>query len=213
MKNSKELPHHENFSRHLGLGEVELCFTDANGPYSYFRMVNEQRIPAMRAFAAKDVFQELEFKVDKRMLSAYFEAVKDAANAGKLGHIYLITEEIQERSEYITHIDLLYKVASVLYFDQTENPYTYDPVYGYEKINRWKSDRSINDFFLETPINEYLPFSDLSKIDLAYYTRAQVQKDVKLAKAILKTLSETNKTGETGKELQSLMETLENWNV
>lgn len=201
---------HPKLDQLLKIGEMELVWQDDLG-YSYYRMVNEQRIPALRAMAAKDVWQELEHRIPRQVLEGYFQSIMDLTNKGQLAQIAVLTEAMQERSSYITHVGLLYKLATVLYFDQTENPLDYDPVYAYEKMKRWQESRSVDAFFLETPMIEFLPFSDLSSIDLNAYTKAQNAEEIRICKAILKTLSEESKNADTGRELQLLTAALQTW--
>jgi cell shape-determining protein MreC len=58
-----------------------------------------------------------------------------------------LNNQLSERLEFIYDTDLVYKLASVVYFDEKENPEDYDWTYNQKKIDKWKKDKSINDFF------------------------------------------------------------------
>jgi hypothetical protein len=64
----------------------------------------------------------------------------------------------QERMKMIFEPDIAYRFAAVVFFDKTENPYSYDQAYGMKKIERWKRSESMNDFFLRQPIVKLMPF-------------------------------------------------------
>jgi len=46
-----------------------------------------------------------------------------------------------------------------------------------EKIERWKKDESVNDFFLHEPIQRLMPFLNVSDMSLQQYSALQQQID------------------------------------
>jgi hypothetical protein len=203
-KNAPERDTHQLFTKHASSGEMEVVFQ--SGGVAYYRFSNEQRIPAFRAMAARDVFQELEFKTSREMATAYIDAAVEQLNAGELAKAGALLTMFRERMDYITNIDLLYKLASVLYLDNSENPEDYDAVYNYEKIQRWKREKDVEAFFLQTPIIEYLPFSDLQQIGLKRFTELQRSEDARQSQTLLRTLSPVEQNDATRAALHSLME-------
>ncbi len=52
----------------------------------------------------------------------------------------------------------MYKLASVVFFDQYENPDVYEFKYGENKIRFWKKDIQMKSFFLQKPLMELIPY-------------------------------------------------------
>jgi hypothetical protein len=202
-------PAAQGFATHAVKGEVEPVFE--SGGVTYYRFANEQRIPALRAMAALDVYEELEYKVTKEHLTLHFQAVQEAVDKGELGRIAVLTEIMQQRLGWITHIDLVYKLASVLYFDISENPESYDQVYNAQKIASWKADNEVGAFFLTTPIIELTPFSDILETDLQRFTDLQRSLDLSHLKALSLSLSKQASTNELGTWLGLQISTLQRY--
>ena len=131
----------------------------------YYQFDDVYNMPCDRAFAAMDYYEELRQRTTREYLKAHIEAVDTVLKASKI-NIYRLNELnqfLRERVEFIVDTDIILKLASVMYFDKSENPYKYDMKYGQEKIQKWKD---CPGFFLETPIRELLPWEDISQSDL-----------------------------------------------
>jgi hypothetical protein len=63
---------------------------------------------------------------------------------------------MKERTELALDTELIYKLASIVFFDKDENTTDYDFVYNLKKIENWKKDGS-GAFFLLKPVQELLP--------------------------------------------------------
>lgn len=195
------------FKHYDGLGEIEPVFV--SGGVQYYRFTNEQRVPSLRAFAAKDVWAELNWKITTEHLRASLLAVLKLLNQGKAINAGVIVQTLLDRLDYITHVDLLYKLASVLYFDAYENPLDWDPVYADRKTAAWKQNTALDAFFLQTPMIELLPFGDLSKIDFQGFTNAQRKAELSHLMMISRIVSSPTENGELSTFLTSQMETLQ----
>lgn len=166
--------------------ETEFCF-EAGGK-KYFKFVNEMNIPAMRAMAALDIYTEVEQKTEKSYHLIAYNAILEAAKKGDLVAVGSMANFALQRLAHITNIDILYKLASVLYFDELENPYEYDPEYAEKKINIWKKE-SVEGFFLSTPLKDYIPSFGSSNMNLATYTVLQRKELISQLKTHLSVLS------------------------
>jgi hypothetical protein len=60
------------------------------------------------------------------------------------------------------------RLASVLFFDETEDLRSYDRKYGQEKIDFWEKN-NVLDFFLTMPIVELLGLKNISQTSLEEY--------------------------------------------
>ncbi len=187
--------------------EVEECF--ASGGVKYFKFVNEFKIPYGRAMAAADIYKELEEMTDSKYHKTSYNLVIEYLRQGKNDLAAIVAHNSIERMDNICNADLMYKLASVLYFDVSENPYTYDPEYAERKIKKWKKDEKIDAFFLKTPLADYLPYFDGSVLNIMDYTEAQRKSMLLILKSHLSELSENSKNYDLISTLQSQIKELE----
>lgn len=155
--------------------------------------------PFQRAFEAQTFYTELQMRVDKDYLNQHTDAMDKILSDPKginIGDVALMNTQLKERLEFIVDADLLYKLASVLYFDENESPYKYDFAYGAKKIAKWKKDFSLDDFFLSTPIKDFIPFLESLESDLSTYLRVTERIKEQHQATISKQLSK--REGKTG---------------
>ena len=128
-----------------------------------------------RGLSALCVYNELEMRCDREYLLLHTDAV-DKALREKNINIYKIKQMndiLKQRLTMVTDVDLMYKLASVVYFDETENPLVYEPEYAAAKIAKWRKDKKVSDFFSQQPLQELLPFLQNAVTDLDIYTELQ----------------------------------------
>lgn len=65
---------------------------------------------------------------------------------------------LKDRLTLTADLDLCYRLAAIVYFDKTEKPEVYEPEYAAKKIERWKKDQSVADFFSQKPLKELIPY-------------------------------------------------------
>ena len=138
----------------------------------YYRFKDPFNIPATRALCALDFYKELEMGCDRDFLLKHTEAAEKLINDPKqirLGDLALLIKQLRERIEFVKDKQLYLKLASVLYFDKSENPYIYDYAYGREKMKRWENDEEMLDFFLQHHLAILIPSSIQSPINSRTY--------------------------------------------
>jgi hypothetical protein len=187
--------------------EVELVFT--SGGVDYYKFVNEFNIPYGRAMAALDIQKELEERTDVKYHKACYASIIEYLRIGKNDLAAIECHNALERMDNITNVDLMYKLASVLYFDKKENPYTYDYEYADKKIKAWKKNSDIADFFLQTPLAAYLPSFDGLPMNIEEFTKAQRQELLRIIKNRLSQLSAKSENAELIMTLKSHVSELE----
>jgi len=154
---------------------VEVAFVDKNGR-KYFQFVDPFKTPSLRGLHLMVVYEELRQRTSREQLVRETESELshignlEQALSGKSGGISLqeafeqITKIKQiltfrnERLSLIWEPDLAYKFAAVVFFDENENPYSYDQLYAQKKIERWKQDYTIEAFFLQVPLVRLMPY-------------------------------------------------------
>jgi hypothetical protein len=97
-----------------------------------------------------------------------FDEIVNDPKQIKVSELWKIVSMLKERLDFVVPTtDLIYKFASVAFFDKNESPYSYDPEYAKEKIKRWKEAGDVNDFFIVMQLKDIVPLPTLSEQDLA----------------------------------------------
>lgn len=190
--------------------EIALAFTHEGEDYYMF--VNEQNMPAERAFSAMDIYEELDQRITRDYLEKMLDGMAAALNKGDLQKAFQLVHFAQQRVKHITNIEILYKLASVLYFTKEENCYKYDREYNEKKIEKWKKS-DIDAFFLKTPISDFLPSFDGSSMNTRLYTLAQNEDLLRGMELLSSSLSGSESAKGTLTELRSQMDQLKQWNA
>lgn len=141
------------------------------GKTQYYQFADFMDMPIDRSFQALTFYNEMEQRVDRDYLLAHCAAVKNILNPAPGGTIDItklceLEKNLSERVEWILEPDIAYKLCTVYFFDDTENPVTYDPKYNLQvKINEFKKEKPAA-FFLQMPIVKLMPHLKLYEADL-----------------------------------------------
>lgn len=139
------------------------------GGVMYYEMENLYNLPYLRGCEALTFYEELRHKCDSDYLKKHCEAKKKLRSNPKqidLGAMFQLDQHLEERLTMIPHPDMIYKLASVVFFDSSENPTVYDHAYGQKKIKFWKEHQGAKDFFLREPMVRLMPFLKDSAEDI-----------------------------------------------
>lgn len=141
------------------LGETYYCFEDS------FRM------PAGRGLQALTIYEEFNMRVDPEYLDLHIRAMEKilSSNPISLPAVMQLNQNLKDRRNLAVFPDHLYKLASVIYFDKTESPFSYDQAYNEKKIAKWKRAGGALDFFMRTPLKDLIPHMDSSQINVEMY--------------------------------------------
>lgn len=168
-----------------------------SGGVQYYKFEKAIETPYERALFANAYYREFENRVDRDYLLRFCKKVHEILNSQrvKLTELAKITDNLQERVNFVIDVDLAWKLASVEYFDASENPYGYDQAYAMKKIDHWKKSEDIKDFFLRTPIGELISFLEQSGIGIHNYSTLTNQiKESHLKNLILKVSNSSSTT-------------------
>lgn len=138
----------------------------------YFQFEDVFNVAVGRGMVASEYYNEFSMRCSREFLQAHSTAVLNALNNKngiQITEISRLTTQLKERLDMIFDVELLYKLASVIYFDENESPYDYDFKYNLQKIAKWK-ELKLSDFFLQVPMNNIIPLTGLSEEDLNIYT-------------------------------------------
>lgn len=150
--------------------DIEFAFTCGGVDYYNWRDINN--IPALRGLMAYTVTNELTMRVDRDYLLQLTEAIDGLINSDKPIKKTVLAQfnlYLKERLNFVVETELLYKLASIVFFDRNENIYEYDFGYAQRKINAWKKE-DVNLFFSTISISKLINYEGISELDLKVYS-------------------------------------------
>lgn len=149
---------------------------------NFFEFVDFNEMPVKRALYSINFLNEVSQKLTKERLISYLDAIEEELNKpeGRLTRIHRIIFSLRERIEMIFEPESVFKLASVVYFTDNENPNDYSAKQGFLNIDIFKTVKD-HDFFLSVPIRKCMPQHNLSDDDLLKF--------LEIAKKINKTES------------------------
>lgn len=177
------------------------------GDVSMFRFTDDFNVPPERAFDAMTVYDEYDMRCEKDFLTWHTNAVDKLllSNPVNIYEIKKINDQLRERLQLLFTPRLLKKLATVYYFDESENPYKWDAAYAEKKIDMF--DRMGDSFFLSKPIKDLLPSYNLSDEDLLTFSRICQQIDLVHLESLSTILSDKQRNSDLFKRLNSLKNT------
>ncbi|MBL6448576.1 hypothetical protein JMN32_19855 [Fulvivirga sp. 29W222] len=127
----------------------------------YYEFVQPADIPQNRFVHYLDFRDESQMGMDRTTLNKYFSAIKEANDSGEVSRVGSLVYMAQSSINDCTPIEVLYNMASLMYFDKDEDISCYDLDYNQDKITKFKSlpDKS---FFLKTLLEQSLKITGKS---------------------------------------------------
>jgi len=133
----------------------------------YYHFADSFKVPAARAICALAIYEELRMRCTQEYLKLHIRATRNLLNPEdgkiKLTELAIINNNLEERLNLAPFPDHIYKLASVIFFDESESPFSYDFEYNQKKIAEWKKDGEILDFFLTMQFKDLMPFGNISR--------------------------------------------------
>ncbi len=174
------------------------------GERHYFRFDDPLNTPYDRALKCLVYYKELEMNCDRAFLKAHTEAFDNVLNGTQLTisnivDLKVLNDHLKQRLELPKEPELMYKMASVVFFDQHENPYVYEFKYGENKIRFWKKNTTLTDFFLQKPLVELIPYLQHAGENLEQFSQMTQAASKKHLDKVLPLLSEIQKITLLGK--------------
>lgn len=163
--------HHPSFS-----GQIEEAFK-SNG-VQYYRFMKEIMMPYGRYQMVQTYFLEYDLRMDYKLFKQYIDTLEKLLD-GSAGQVnlmkaYEIISKMKARAELAFAPDQAYNLASIIYFDESEDLYKYDFTHNKNKITRWKEAGDLAFFYMK-PLDDLLGLKNFSEQDLADYIKAADQ--------------------------------------
>lgn len=154
--------------------EYQTKYAFTLGGVDYYEMDDLMNQPYERAVTCLTFYEEFNQRVNRAYLEKHVEAMEKALQVvpGQplaIADATMLVRYLKDRLNFIIDGDLAYKLASVVYFDKTENPAVYDPKYNQGKIAAWKKEATANEFFFMQPLQKLIPFLKDSEQNLEIY--------------------------------------------
>lgn len=130
----------------------------------YYQLDDYMNIPCKRALEAIRIYEEFNNRASRAFLLAQCDQMDAALNKGMLTEVAKINKDIRDRLNMVYSPDLVINLASIIYFDENEDPLTYEVDYNKKKVKAWR-EGGLNPFFCQLPLSELMPSLDFSKID------------------------------------------------
>lgn len=197
----------------------QIVYAFTSGGVDYYKFSAEVNIPFQRAAAARDIFTEEMWQISPDYLKGWNTALIELITSDgkkpekKLYEIGILASRLQEQIGMSYSFVRQMKLASVLYFDEVENPLDYQYPYNEAKIKRWTENNDVAGFFLNLPDNYFLPSSIELQQNIVTYLQAETTAAMNDLKHII-TLTQLENTDEDlKKRILSQMEMLKNLNL
>lgn len=179
---------------------VEQAFTYDG--VTYYHFPDPTTMPVERYMTGLQFYTESSMNCDKEYLEVFSGLLDDILNSGDkvTTRVANAVQELKTRLAMAYVPDLVFKHASVLYFDKSENPYVYDWDYNRQKIEKWRENEA--DFFLQTQVRDLITVKDISRQDLQMYMTTAQKVDTMSRENIWEQLS----MGKSKEDLENLSE-------
>lgn len=174
---------------------VEVAFEAAGK--KYYRFKDEFRIPAGRYKYVYASLRENDLRMNIDTLRDYIDAFKKVLSGGgkknsiSLEDLWKLVLNLESRINLGLDPEGIERLASIVYFDDTEDLSTYDKKYGTDKISVWRQ-HNVSDFFLTKPIGDLLSLSDSSITSLMDYIKTNREIIEELNSGLLKVSQENS---------------------
>lgn len=154
-------PFKKKFRPYLLDGKYRITEAFDHDGTKYLMFENPVEVPTARMLAAQAVYVELEMRCDREYLELHCKAVDKILNENKKGinvtYLAQLNQNLKERLGLMPLPDFVFKLASVIFFDESESPVSYDFGYNEKKIVKWKKDPEMLSFFLSRLATELIP--------------------------------------------------------
>ena len=147
---------------------IEKVFT-INGD-DFYAFKNLADMPVNRYLQIGSFQEEASFKLTTKLLFELLEHIEKSLNEGKITRAIEILSEIKLRLSLKLEPDILYRLASCVYFYKDEDLSNYDYDLGDKKIELFKKE-NVDNFFLNEPLSSLAPLRNISAEDIRDYSK------------------------------------------
>lgn len=197
--------------------QIEFAF--CSGGVNYFKFVAEVNVPFQRAVAARDIFTEELWQINPDFLRGWNNGLinllmdKKKKDDKKLYEIGVMASRLKEQMEMSVSLLRQLKLATVVYFDEHENPLDYQYPYNKQKLNDWMEHNDVQGFFLNLPEYAYLPSLTEYSTNFPTYLQAETLQSLNNLKHIIGLQLQDSTDSDLMSSLESQAEMLKSLNT
>jgi hypothetical protein len=183
-KNKNNFPAHKH--------EIEYAFT--SGGIEYYQFTDFSNMPPLRGLKTMVFYEEMRLKCTMEFLDLHTKAVDEILNSTKINIFELkkLNDQLKQRLNIALDTELIFKIASIMFFDKNEDFTDYDFDYNAKKVLNWKNNDGA-DFFLHKPLQEILPILKDVNENLAMYSKVVEQMNTLHLENLLQNLPSVEK--------------------
>lgn len=149
---------------------IEFAFQ--SGKTKFFQFKQDTEIRTGRYMIIQNILQEVYLRIDRERLAQYIKRITSEIDGSRgqinIGNALAYLGQLNTMTELAFEPDTVYRLASVIYFDETEDLRKWDRKYNEQKIVGWKENGTL-DFFFNKPFRELIGLKDISLTDLKDY--------------------------------------------
>ncbi len=150
--------------------KIEPAFKSEGKQYYTFK--KDTTIRYGRYLVLQAFLQEVNFRMSTDTLKAYIKNITDQLNGTKgtinIGNALEYLGHMKNLTELAFEPDTVYRLASCLFFDDSEDLRTWDKGHNEEKIRAWRAAGTL-DFFYDKLFQELTGLKDISKTAITDY--------------------------------------------
>jgi hypothetical protein len=175
-------------------------------------------VPFQRAVAARDIFTEELWQINPDFLRGWNNGLinllmdKKKKDDKKLYEVGIMASRLKEQMEMSVSLLRQLKLATVVYFDENENPLDYQYPYNKQKLEHWMKSNDVEGFFLNLPEYAYLPSSTEFSMNFQTYLQGETIQSLNLLKHIISLQSSDSTDKDLVRSLESQVEMLKELN-
>jgi hypothetical protein len=168
--------------------------------------------------AARDIFTEELWQINPDFLRGWNNGLinllmdKKKKDDKKLYEIGVMASRLKEQMEMSVSLLRQLKLATVVYFDEHENPLDYQYPYNKAKLEHWMKHNDVQGFFLNLPEYAYLPSLTEYSTNFPTYLQAETLQSLNNLKHIIGLQSLDSTDSDLMSSLESQVEILSELN-
>lgn len=164
-----------------------------SGTVQYYKFIDDKNLPAGRYKYVYAALKEADLRMTLETLQEFIKIIKTNLEGGikkqsiSMETIWRAVINMESRIALGFEPASVKRLASIIYFDETEDLTTYNRMHGLKKCEHWERNHTI-DFFLTKPIVELFGLSGISITSLEGYIQER-EEIIQLLTEDLRTLS------------------------
>jgi hypothetical protein len=141
----------------------------------YYNFKSDSLVRTGRYMFVQNFLQEVFYRMDLDRLKAYIARIRSEIDGSKkdkegtpqvnFGNAIVFLDQMKTLTELAFEPETVYRLASVIYFDESEDVTKWDKGHNDKKIAAWKEDGTL-DFFYGRPFIELTGLKGISETDL-----------------------------------------------